>query len=172
MIKSLILLCAAALHSTYGQLHFTSIGNWGTGGTTQATVSATLGQSLKDSKASFMLSPGSNFIGGVQSLDDPKWQDNFENHMAGAEFKMPLFAVLGDEDWKGNISALALRSDSTYANSPELPMWTLPNWWYHYALHFRDSSGELNHTAPRCCTSTVPVLLLHSYCYALLRHTV
>lgn len=133
------------LPPVFAQLHFASLGNWGTGGAAQSSVAATLKAKVREATATFLLSPGSNFVTtpGIESLDDPRWTQIFETPYKGNELHMPFFTVLGSQDWNGNFTALALRNNLTYTDEKvDVPKWTLPNWWYHYILHFRDASSS------------------------------
>ncbi|EPR63945.1 acid phosphatase GAP50 [Toxoplasma gondii GT1] len=147
------------------QLKFVGLGNWGSGSYGQKTVADTLKKVAANEHISFIASPGSNFLGGVSSLNDTRWQSEFEIVYSDANgaLKMPFFTVLGVDDWSRNYTSEALRTELTYAVTSEqikdgklapadateaaaaenhgYPKWTLPNWWYHYLMHFPANTG-------------------------------
>ncbi|KAF8820569.1 acid phosphatase GAP50 [Cardiosporidium cionae] len=129
------------------QLHFVSIGNWGFGNQNQAITAAALKGIAKQDHISYIISPGSNFAGGVSALNDSTWKVDFEDVYSdtAGSLKVPMFTVLGTEDWGSNYTAQILRTAD--ANLPEnsqdtFPKWTTPNWWYHYISHFSASTGS------------------------------
>lgn len=129
------------------QLHFASIGNWGSGSPTQLSVADTLKIKAHDSKVSFLVSPGSNFLAsGIQNLNDSAWDTHYSKPFEGPELFLPFFPVLGSADWKGNFTALVDKSIRLYEKGDvsqlkaEVPKWTFPNWWYHYTQHFQDAT--------------------------------
>ncbi|CBZ55692.1 putative acid phosphatase [Neospora caninum Liverpool] len=156
----------SAPSSVDAQLKFVGLGNWGYGTTSQKTVADTLKKVAAAEHISFIASPGSNFAGGVSGMNDTKWQTEFENVYSdpNGALKMPFFTVLGVDDWSGNYTSEALRTELTYAATSEqikegklapsdaseaaaaaentgYPKWTLPNWWYHYLMHFPANTG-------------------------------
>lgn len=147
--KRLLWFCTVVLLivSSLAQLHFASLGSYGSGAGAQTSVASLLKSKAKEHAVSFLVSPGSNFIKGVTDLTDPKWSSAFETPYEGPSMNLPFFTVLGYEDWKGNYTALPLRTNITYDVGKEeetdvhSPRWTLPNWWYHYTAHFSDASG-------------------------------
>lgn len=135
------------------QLHFASLGNWGSGNSVQTSVATTLKEKAKENKISFIVSPGSNFISGsVSGLNDKLWDSSFNNPYEGPELHLPFFTVLGGDDWRGNYTAMAMKSLEDYSNpkaNGSGPKWTLPNWFYHYGLHFQDASGTTTSSVPK-----------------------
>lgn len=125
------------------QLHFVSLGSFGSGAATQRSVASVLESKAKDYSVSFIISPGTNFFDGVSDLNDPKWKSSFEKPYEGSSLSLPFFTVAGEGDWKGNYTALPLRTNQTYGIGHQFPRWTLPNWWYYYSAHFSDSTGSL-----------------------------
>lgn len=148
-IFSLLVLFSLFSSHSLGQLHFVSLGNFGKGSGAQNYVANTLKNKAKDYSVSFIISPGSNFLNGVTSLEDSKWMSWFEKPYEGNAMNLPFFTVVGVEDWKGNFSALPARTNMTYGVPKEevssetqgIPRWYLPNWWYYYVAHFSDSTG-------------------------------
>eukprot|EP00918_Siedleckia_nematoides_P060047 GHVU01130986.1.p1 GENE.GHVU01130986.1~~GHVU01130986.1.p1 ORF type:complete len:190 (-),score=7.02 GHVU01130986.1:229-798(-) len=142
--------------SVVSQLHFASIGNWGSGGIDQAAVAGTLKRASSSEKFSFIVSPGSNFLGkGIKALNDTAWDSAFKNVYASTEMNLRFFTVLGDSDWKGNFTAQVLKSQKTYhedflSNSPH-PRFTLPNYWYRYTVTSPDPSSKNMRRRPTLC---------------------
>lgn len=130
------------------QLHFASIGNWGTGSSAQYACGKTLNARAVEQPITYMLSPGSNFIGGVHGLNDTKWSTAFAKPYEHPALHVPFLTVLGAEDWKANYTAQHIRTNITYgsglaevAKTGVMPIWTLPNAWYHISQPFTDSSA-------------------------------
>lgn len=90
--------CAAVLAAVStlvnGQLHFASLGNWGSGTEVQYSVAKTLKEKANQNKISFVVSPGSNFISpGVSSLEDKSWDSAFNGPYEGPELYLPFFTL-------------------------------------------------------------------------------
>ncbi|OEH75743.1 tartrate-resistant acid phosphatase type 5 [Cyclospora cayetanensis] len=138
------------INSAFGQLKFAALGNYGFDVLGQKQVAETLKKSAADQRISFIVSPGSNFPNGVSGANDTTWEQQFENVYSDEHgaLKMPFLTVLGAEDWSGNYTALRDRTNLVYGDGTEnetasnAPKWTLPNWWYHYAVHFAASTGS------------------------------
>lgn len=96
-----------------------SLGGFASGGVSQATVANTLKSKAKEDAVSFIISPGSNFMGGVTNLTDIKWNAFFETPYRGSSMRLPFFTVVGSEDWKGNYTALPMRTNQTYSMGKE-----------------------------------------------------
>lgn len=134
----------------FGQLKFVALGNYGFDVAGQKQVAETLKKAAAEERISFIVSPGSNFPNGVTGSNDTKWEEQFEDVYSDerGSLKMPFLTVLGAEDWSGNYTAMRDRTDLVYGDGPEkesvsnAPKWTLPNWWYHYAVHFAASTGS------------------------------
>lgn len=134
---------------TSAQLKFAAFGNYGFDLTGQQEVAETLKKTATEDRLSFLVSPGSNFAGGISSVDDEKWSTHFENVYSdeNGSLKMPFFTVLGADDWVGNYQALQGRTDDVYGNEvaeskSNAPKWTMPNWWFHYLMHFPVTTGK------------------------------
>lgn len=131
------------------QLKFAAFGNYGFDLTGQQEVAETLKKAATEDRLSFLVSPGSNFAGGVSSLNDTKWSTHFESVYSdeSGSLKMPFFTVLGADDWVGNYQAMQARTDDVYGNEvaetkSNAPKWTMPNWWFHYLMHFPVTTGK------------------------------
>eukprot|EP00917_Polyrhabdina_sp_WS-2016_P009765 GHVP01021465.1.p1 GENE.GHVP01021465.1~~GHVP01021465.1.p1 ORF type:complete len:375 (-),score=55.37 GHVP01021465.1:69-1193(-) len=122
------------------QLHIASLGSWGSGSAEQKIVAESLRASLLETPTTLVLSPGYNFELGVSSNEDKQWQEVFTDVYSGPEFNIPMFTVLGEEDWARDFQAQAQRQQQTQEQGSL--RWTLPNFWYHYVMHFTDSSSN------------------------------
>ena len=59
-----------------------------------------------NSPLQFVLLTGDNFYeSGVTGVDDPQWQNKFENLYDPIRLPMPFIAVLGNHDWRTNPAA-------------------------------------------------------------------
>ncbi|KAL8434041.1 hypothetical protein Efla_001513 [Eimeria flavescens] len=137
-------------HEASAQLKFVALGNYGFDPSGQKQVAETLKKAAAEERISFIVSPGSNFPNGVSGSNDTKWDEDFEKVYSDerGSLKMPFLTVLGAEDWSGNYTAMRERTELVYGDGPDeeavsnAPKWTLPNWWYHYAVHFAASTGS------------------------------
>lgn len=149
-LSTAIFIGLISIPAAFAQLKFAAIGNYGFDAAGQKEVADTLKKSAAEERISFIVSPGSNFPGGVSGANDTKWVDQFESVYSDEHgaLKMPFLTVLGAEDWSGNYTAMRARTDLVYGDGDEketasnAPKWTLPNWWYHYAVHFAASTGS------------------------------
>lgn len=150
VLTTAIFVGLASIPSALGQLKFAAIGNYGFDVSGQKQVAETLKKAAAEQRISFVVSPGSNFPNGVSGANDTKWEEQFEKVYSDerGSLKMPFLTVLGAEDWSGNYTAMRDRTDLVYGEGAEKetasnsPKWTLPNWWYHYAVHFSASTGS------------------------------
>uniref|UniRef100_A0A3B0MZ80 Acid phosphatase, putative n=1 Tax=Theileria annulata TaxID=5874 RepID=A0A3B0MZ80_THEAN len=150
--------------SVKASLRFASLGNWGTGSKTQKLVAEKLKEYVKNERLTYLLSPGFNFNNGVNGLNDEKWKKYFEsvyNDDSGL-MDLPMFTVLGSEDWLGDynaqynryhqfylnghvpqdLSSVDYKSDSN--NSSHNPRLIMPNWWYHFFTSFSTNACTSN----------------------------
>lgn len=92
-----------------GQLNFAVLGNWGAGNWAQKNVASKLAEYCEASKCSFVVSPGSNFIGGVTDLRDESYLTKFVS-VYSDKMTLPMYSTLGQEDWRGSVTSEALWS--------------------------------------------------------------
>eukprot|EP00922_Rhytidocystis_sp_ex-Travisia-forbesii_P027034 GHVS01039668.1.p1 GENE.GHVS01039668.1~~GHVS01039668.1.p1 ORF type:complete len:194 (+),score=48.31 GHVS01039668.1:193-774(+) len=152
VVSGLAVVCLFAAVAVNAQLHFASLGNWGFPDSSQAEVAATLKSVAASDALEFIISPGSNFAGGVSGVNDTKWKDNYETIYGSAEgggaspLHVPFFTVLGVEDWAGSYSSELAKTQMMYNDTDSsdgtFPKWTIPNWWYHYLTHFSTHEGS------------------------------
>lgn len=79
------------------------IGDWGRAGTQQPVVAAQMNVAAGDLNGVGVISVGDNFYeDGVQSVEDPKWRDLFENIYVGEHLQpLPWYVALGNHDYGG-----------------------------------------------------------------------
>ncbi|CDJ37084.1 acid phosphatase, putative [Eimeria tenella] len=149
-LAAAILVGLLEIPASLAQLRFAALGNYGFDISGQKEVAETLKKTAAEERISFLVSPGSNFPNGVSGANDTKWDEMFEDVYSDEKgsLRMPFLTVLGAEDWSGNYTAMRERTDLVYGDGSSeeavsnSPKWTLPNWWYHYAVHFTASTGS------------------------------
>jgi len=154
-------------HQAKGQLTLGVLGNWGGDNATQKAVSMAANSACGSMGCSAVLSPGSNFVGGISNVSDDKWANAFTRVYTGSNMTMPFYTTLGKEDWRFNVTAEAFFSQLTYGQMLDSDRrvkgekceaagrkgvsqkaiarakgakFTLPNWYYSKDIHFTESS--------------------------------
>lgn len=129
-----------APEEAHAELRIPIMGDWGSGTRAQSRVLAAMervGEHVGGYHAGWLL--GDNFyFKGVQSTDDPKWRDYFEEqfdrpHLALLEWN----AVLGNHDYMGDAEAQIAYSGHTPDGRPT--RWRMPAHFYRKD-HFNDYS--------------------------------
>ena len=95
---------AFAEASAHPGLHFIAVGDTGSAAEQQRLVAEALARTAQASASNnpvqFMLFLGDNFYEeGVNSVEDPQWQDKLEKIYDPVRLPMPFYAVLGNHDW-------------------------------------------------------------------------
>ena len=128
------LVCLLSLRVTLSDLHFQVFGDWGMGNKQQKVVAMAMMRNAMLTKPNFVINVGDNFYkhkdsngekqGGVNSLEDPIWEEYFESVYIDYLRNIPFYSLLGNHDYMGNISAqLQYHTKS--------PRWYLPSPSYH-----------------------------------------
>jgi acid phosphatase len=114
-------------------LPFVLIGDWGRRGRDhQSDVAAQMGQTAAAIDARFIVSLGDNFYeNGVDSVDDPQWQDSFEQIYVAPALQKPWKIMLGNHDYRGNVQAQIDYSQHS-------PRWQLPARYYQETVALPD----------------------------------
>ncbi|MEQ9438491.1 MAG: tartrate-resistant acid phosphatase type 5 family protein [Cyclobacteriaceae bacterium] len=88
-------------------LQFCVIGDWGRRGQFRQKETATqLAKTAQKVLPDFVISTGDNFYdAGVESLDDPNWQESFEDIYDQESLQIPWYVVLGNHDYDGSVRA-------------------------------------------------------------------
>jgi len=69
----------------------------------QIMVAESMKRTSKVYKPEYVLALGDNFYRfGVRSIDDPAWEDVFENVYDSDELMCPWYPVTGNHDWGNN----------------------------------------------------------------------
>ncbi len=102
--------CAGLIFSAQAadSLHFLFLGDTGSGLEQQKHVAEGLAHYAEQNRATnpvnFVLFVGDNFYDvGVQTVNDPQWQDKFERMYDAKRLPMPFIVTLGNHDWKGEL---------------------------------------------------------------------
>jgi acid phosphatase len=102
-------------------LLFFTFGDWGSGDGNQRAVAQALRNYCAGVLCDFGLLLGDNFYdSGVESVEDPLWNERFEQMYQGLD--LSFYAVLGNHDHRGNPQA---QIDYTYL--PGQNRWKMPN---------------------------------------------
>lgn len=106
------------------EISFLVVGDWGTGGSLQRRVAASMTRVARQYGAAFVLSTGDNiYPNGVTSAADPQWKTKYESIYS--ELDLPWWAVLGNHDHRGSPDA-----QIEYAKTN--PRWNMPGrTWRH-----------------------------------------
>lgn len=107
-------------------LRFLVIGDWGRKGLyRQQETADQMAVSARLVQADFIISTGDNFYdAGVESVDDPNWQQSFEQIYKASSLQIPWYCVLGNHDYDGNVQAQIEYSRIS-------SRWNLPAPYYH-----------------------------------------
>jgi tartrate-resistant acid phosphatase type 5 len=116
--------------ATPGALSFLVVGDWGRyGSPPQRAVAAQMAQSAETLGAKFFVSTGDNFYpNGVASVDDPQWQQSFEQVYSDFALHNDWYVVLGNHDYHGNPQA---EVDYTHRSQ----RWHMPARYYTVIKH-------------------------------------
>ena len=107
-------------------VHFYVLGDWGRKGQFGQQELANMMQLTGFSaEPEFIVSTGDNFYpNGVASIDDPNWEDSFEDVFNGFFLNCPWYVVLGNHDYRGSIEA---EINYTYKSQ----RWNMPAQYFH-----------------------------------------
>jgi tartrate-resistant acid phosphatase type 5 len=117
-------------------LRFIVLGDWGTPGAKgQKLVAQQMDKVAANVDIDFIATTGDNFyMKGVQSIDDPLWENSFENIYSLPNIKdIPWYVSLGNHDHMGNLYA-----QIDYAK--EHTNWILPDTYYSKVLKINENS--------------------------------
>lgn len=107
-IVSALALAAPAQELPRGNVNFMIVSDLGAfGGADQKEVAATMGRVAEMWNPTAILNLGDTFhFWGVQSVDDPGWNSNFENIYTNPWLHSLWYCALGNHDYQGNTQAL------------------------------------------------------------------
>jgi acid phosphatase/tartrate-resistant acid phosphatase type 5 len=93
---------------TNGEVHFFAVGRQGYDNKITQTIANSMEKLASQRKnVGFTILLGDNFYPeGVESTNDPQWEQKFEQRYKGQyQLAMPFFAILGNHDHQGNVEA-------------------------------------------------------------------
>lgn len=136
MFVSLFILTMSAQSS--GDVKFLVVSDLGNfGGDDQRPVAETIGNTTYDFGPTAILNLGDTFhYWGVQSVDDPGWQSNFESIYTAPALHHLWYSVLGNHDYQGNTQALIDYTDRSRR-------WNLPDRYYTKKFKRGDTTVEI-----------------------------
>ncbi|GEO84064.1 MULTISPECIES: purple acid phosphatase family protein [Alphaproteobacteria] len=137
---------------------FLVVGDWGDGGShrTASAVADAMGRIGERHGISFVISTGDNFYErGVENTSDRKWQTSFENVYVAPSLQVPWYAVLGNHDYIGNISA-------QIEYSRKNRRWTMPDRYFAVSKHIGSCRADMYFLdTQRMKGTTVAEMLFH-----------
>lgn len=111
------------------------LGNYG--GDDQPLVAESMGNFAHKFKPTAILNLGDTFhYWGVQSIDDPSWNNNFESIYSHPALYNLWYSVLGNHDYQGNSQALIDYTEKSRR-------WNLPDRYYTKKFKEGDTSVEI-----------------------------
>uniref|UniRef100_A0A4W4FF31 Tartrate-resistant acid phosphatase type 5 n=1 Tax=Electrophorus electricus TaxID=8005 RepID=A0A4W4FF31_ELEEL len=121
--------------SNQSSIRFLVVGDWGGLPTAPFTTkiewatAQEMGRTADQLGADFVLALGDNFyFKGVRSVDDPRFQETFENVYTARSLNIPWFVIAGNHDHAGNVLAQIHYSKLSQR-------WNFP--YFYYELNFR-----------------------------------
>lgn len=113
---------------------FFAIGDTGFGGEILRANAASMERAAEARPVGFVLQLGDNFYTeGVQTTEDPRWKEIFEDGFPGKKLQVPFYAVLGNHDHRGSIEA---QIEYTKKSS----RWKMPARWYTFTVPMKDGA--------------------------------
>ncbi len=114
-------------------VRFMALGDVGSGGPAQREVAAQMARTYREWGADFVLFLGDNFYpAGVDTAEDPIWHSHFESVYDPAGLPLPVYAVAGNHDRKGN-------ADAQIDYARRSARWRMPD--HHYRFR-REAQGH------------------------------
>ncbi len=122
-------------------VRFIAMGDTGTGSESQYKVGAAIANLCATRGCDFVIMLGDNFYdAGVESIDDPLWQEYFELPYAPIPDTIPFYPVLGNHDYGGTLDPLPIDASGIgnefdkgaieVAYSDASDKWTMPSTFY------------------------------------------
>jgi len=115
-------------------MRFLVMGDWGTGGSGQASVARAMAGTAAHSGCDYIISTGDNiYPKGVQSAEDEQWRRKFVAMYHDQGLRQPVFPTLGNHDY-------GLNPDAQIAYSKVNPQWRFPSRYYSQRLTAADGT--------------------------------
>ena len=130
--------CTQAVELERADVNFIVVSDLGAfGGADQPRVAETLGEVAAEYHPTAILNLGDTFhFWGVQSVDDPGWQSNFESIYTNPWLHSLWYCALGNHDYQGNTQALV---DYTARSR----RWNMPARYYTQRFKGRGTSVDV-----------------------------
>ncbi|XP_070563365.1 tartrate-resistant acid phosphatase type 5-like [Ptychodera flava] len=126
-----------------GALRFTALGDWGGQGESPFTtpvevaVAKAMGDVADMYQSQFTLALGDNFYTeGVKSVDDPRFNETFENVFTAKALYNPWYVIAGNHDYYGNPHA-----EVEYTNRSA--RWHFPSFYYSMRYNIPASNATI-----------------------------
>ena len=114
---------------------FFAIGDTGFGGEILRANAAGMERAAEERPVGFALLLGDNFyLEGVQTTEDPRWKEIFEDGFPGKALAVPFYAVLGNHDHRGSL-------DAQIAYTKQSARWKMPARWYTFSMPLKDGAS-------------------------------
>ncbi|XP_006811313.1 tartrate-resistant acid phosphatase type 5-like [Saccoglossus kowalevskii] len=124
-------------------VRFTALGDWGGKAThpyttvVEVAVAKAMGNVADMYQSQFTLALGDNFYeDGVLSVDDPRFQETFENVFTAKSLYNPWYVVAGNHDYNGNVQAQV-----EYTNRSK--RWEFPSYYYNKRYNIPGSNATI-----------------------------
>lgn len=116
-------------------LEFFAVGDTGSNSPERARVVERMVDTARRHPPAFIFLLGDNFYpSGIDTVDDPRWQVDFEDCFADPVLQVPFFAALGNHDHRGDIAA-------QIAYTAHSARWRMPSRSYVFE-HAIDAAGH------------------------------
>lgn len=113
-------------------LEFMAVGDAGSGNEGQRIVAGSMKEYALQNPVKFVLYLGDNFYpNGVDSVDDPKFQDHFEEIYDKTVLNIPFYVIVGNHDYTGDVYA-------QIAYTQKSSRWTMPGLYYSFSRELND----------------------------------
>lgn len=113
-------------------LHFLVVGDWGQASERQRRVAGAMADIASRDQARFIISTGDNFYPrGVSSVNDPQFENSFEDIYAAPSLQTPWYVVLGNHDYEGSPNA-------EIAYSGRSARWRMPSRYWAEEMNIGD----------------------------------
>lgn len=134
-----LLSCISLVHND--ELRFLVLGDWGGAShypyTTsyEIAVNKSMSETADRLETQFTIALGDNFYeSGVKDVDDPRFQETFENVFTAESLMTPWYFCAGNHDHHGDVRAQLMYSDHS-------KRWKFPN--YYYTVSWKIPGSEL-----------------------------
>ncbi len=128
-------------------LCFIALGDTGKDTTQRTLVVEAMATSARIDAVSFFVLLGDNFYPtGVDAVDSPRFQEDFEDAFAASDFPVPFYVALGNHDHLGS-------AEAQVAYTAGSDRWSMPNRYYRVSKEAPDGS-----TVDIIVLDTVPIV--------------